>query len=165
MMRRTGFRRAQRSAAPAADREQRLAARAARAMAEVTPRASVVVACDELAPAVPKAAPVRSENYRRLVASLPCMACGVPGLSQCAHANTGKGMGLKVCDLESFPLCSDRPGTPGCHSLFDQGALLPKAARRAIEPAWIADTQRRIIALGLWPAGIQQPEEGAAHVR
>ncbi len=156
-MRRTGFRRLPRPAAPATDRDARLAARAARAMAEVTPRASVVVPCGELAPAVPKAAPVRSEAYRRLVAALPCMACGVLGLSQCAHANTGKGMGLKVCDLESFPLCSARPGTPGCHSLFDQGALLPKAARRAIEPAWIADTQRRIIALGLWPRNIPLP--------
>ena len=34
---------------------------------------------------VAKAAPVRSEAYRRAVASLPCIACGIQGYSQAAH--------------------------------------------------------------------------------
>lgn len=156
-MRRTGFRRAPRPAAPAPDREVRLAARAARAMAEVTPRAAVHAPCGSPALAVPKTVFVRSRLYRHLVAQLPCKFCGVPGLSQCAHANTGKGAALKVCDLESFPLCTDRPGVRGCHGLFDQGALLTKLARREIESAWIADTQRQIQAMGLWPRHIPLP--------
>ena len=44
---------------------------------------------------VEKAAPVRSEALRRAVASLPCINCGVPGHSQCAHSNSGKGAGIK----------------------------------------------------------------------
>ena len=103
--------------------------------------------------------PVRSEAYRRAVAALPCVICKIAGISQCAHANTGKGAGIKASDLESFPLCACQPGRQGCHSKFDQGALYTKAARRLIEPAWIADTQRCIHTMGQWPKGIPYPHE------
>lgn len=109
-----------------------------------------------------KDAPVRSEAYRRLVAQLPCKFCGIAGYSQCAHANTGKGAGIKASDLDSFPLCCDRPGQRGCHSYFDQGALLGKEARRAIEPAWVADTQRQIHAMGIWPKKLIYPHGDTA---
>ena len=39
-----------------------------------------------------------NEKLRRAIASLPCIACGVEGASQHAHANSdcfGKGMGKK----------------------------------------------------------------------
>ena len=105
---------------------------------------------------VRKAAPVRSEAYRRAVAGLRCIHCGVLGYSQCAHANTGKGASIKACDLQSFPLCTVHPGpdgtlVQGCHERFDQGALFSKLVRRDLEPAWIADTQRKIYSMGLWP--------------
>lgn len=106
---------------------------------------------------VSKAAPVRSEAYRRLVAMFPCKFCGIAGYSQAAHPNTGKGAGTKTDDRLCFPLCCDRPGQRGCHSLFDQGALLGKEARRAIEPAWAADTQRQIQMQGLWPKKLPFP--------
>ena len=111
------------------------------------------------APAAPisKDNPVRSQQYLRVVASLPCIACGIQGYSQAAHANTGKGMGIKACDLQTFPLCADRPGQRGCHTLFDQGALFNKEARRLIEPAWVADTQRQIHAMGDWPKKFSFP--------
>lgn len=35
----------------------------------------------------PKSAPVRNATYRRAVASLPCVICGVPGYSQAAHGS------------------------------------------------------------------------------
>ena len=75
---------------------------------------------------------------------------------QCAHANTGKGASIKACDLQSFPLCTVHPGpdgtlVQGCHERFDQGALFSKLVRRDLEPAWIADTQRKIYSMGLWP--------------
>ena len=113
---------------------------------------------------VAKAAPVRSEAYRRAVASLPCINCGVPGHSQCAHSNSGKGAGIKASDLDSFPLCTVHPGADGrlvqgCHEKFDQGALFTKAVRRELEPVWAADTQRRILAMGLWPANLHIPNE------
>lgn len=153
-LKRTGFGRSSQAGAAnlyQADREQRLAGRAARTMAAVVPRASAMASAAESSAPMPKEMPVRSEPYRRAVASFPCLSCGVPGISQCAHANTGKGMGTKACDLRSFPLCACQPGRQGCHARFDQGALFPKLARQAIEEAWIADTQRRILAMGLWP--------------
>lgn len=107
---------------------------------------------------VPKAAPVRSETYRRLVASLPCMLCGIEGFSQHAHGNNGKGMALKVCDLFSFPLCVDRPGQRGCHSQLDQGALFPRDVRREVEKEWARRTVLFIISAGRWPAELKVPD-------
>jgi len=107
---------------------------------------------DELVVPILKSEPMRSEEYRRLVAALPCVACGIVGHSQAAHPNTGKGAGTKTDDRLCFPLCADRPSVRGCHSQFDQGALFSKIARREIEPAWGADTRRRIEAMGQWPA-------------
>lgn len=112
--------------------------------------------------AVHKDAPVRNEAYRRAVASLPCAICGISGYSQAAHANTGKGMGLKACDLTLFPACCARPGEQGCHARLDQGALFTKAVRRELEPVWAADTQRKVRAMGLWPANLTYPQEMTA---
>ncbi len=132
--------------------ERRIAEKAARRAALIaTPgrMASMGPACTT---AAPKAPPVRSERYRRLVALLPCKACGIAEHSQAAHGSAGKGMAIKASDLELFPLCCDRPGVRGCHALLDQGALYAKEARRLIETAWAADTRRQIHAMGLWPA-------------
>lgn len=107
--------------------------------------------------ALRKTEPVRCEAYRRAVAQLPCVICGIYGYSQAAHANTGKGMGLKACDLTLFPACCDRLGVRGCHSRLDQGALFPKAVRRELEPVWAADTQRRVRLAGLWPVSLPYP--------
>lgn len=62
--------------------------------------------------------PVRDEDYRRLVAALPCSICGVSGASQAAHSNSGKGLALKTCDLTCFPLCHD--GANGHHRAWDE---------------------------------------------
>lgn len=108
----------------------------------------------------PKEAAVRSEEYRRLVAALPCKHCGIHGYSQAAHPNTGKGGAIKTDDRECFPLCTVHPVAggfvQGCHERFDQGALYDKAARRLIEPAWGADTRRQIKAAGDWPKGLPE---------
>lgn len=128
-------------------------------MKNVATRIAVMVSSTALQHQAPKAKPMRSEAYRRAVASLPCVICGVPGYSQAAHANTGKGMGLKACDLTCFPACCPRPGIQGCHAALDQGALFTKAARRELEPVWAADAQRRIHTMGLWPAGISYPHD------
>ena len=132
-----------------------------RSMPTVTPGAFRVPGPVASAPAprVEKSAPVRSEALRRAVASLPCINCKVPGYSQCAHSNSGKGAGIKASDLDSFPLCTVHPGADGglvqgCHERFDQGALFTKAVRRTVEPAWAADTQRRLLAMGLVPTSL-----------
>ena len=111
---------------------------------------------------LPKAAPVRSETYRRLVASLACINCGIEGFTQHAHGNEGKGMALKTCDLFSFPLCADRPGERGCHSQLDQGALLIKAVRRDVEMEWARRTVLFLIGAGRWPAALSVPDWAAA---
>ena len=107
---------------------------------------------------IPKSQPVRSAAYRRVVASLPCVICGVPGYSQAAHGSgvgtaVCKGMGLKSCDLTCFAACVT------CHHQLDQHALFTKAARHQLEPVWAADTQRRIHAMGLWPKNLPYPIE------
>ena len=163
-MKRTPFgRKLQAVAGPQPNREQRIAARAVSAMKNVVPRAATVASAAVLSIAaapITKDAPVRSEAYRRAVASLPCINCGVPGYSQCAHSNSGKGAGIKASDLDSFPLCTVHPGADGrlvqgCHENFDQGALFTKAVRRELEPVWAADTRRKLLAMGLWPTGMR----------
>ena len=89
-----------------------------------------------------KAKPVRSEAYRRYVASQPCMACGIEGYSQCAHANGG-GMGTKASDLDTFPLCCARPGHIGCHAQFDLCIDMTKSQRRELTAGYIMLMQAR----------------------
>ena len=102
---------------------------------------------------VAKAAPVRSEAYRRAVASLPCIACGIQGYSQAAHLPP-EAKGMKQSDLLTFPLCCTRVGIAGCHQDYDQYRLFPRAAAMAVGRAWAADPQRRILAMGLWPKAL-----------
>lgn len=156
MMRRTPFRRAATSTTPETEqeREQRLMDKARRAMNSVVPRAANMGLSTTAAAPIPKAAPVRSEAYRRAVATLPCAICGVTGHSQAAHANTGKGMAMKACDLTCFPACGPRPGFQGCHAALDQGALFSKAVRRELEPVWAAYTQRSLLTMGLVPPSL-----------
>lgn len=104
--------------------------------------------------AIPKENLLCSEPYRRLVASMPCAHCRIEGLSQHAHENLGKGMGLKVDDRRAMPLCCTQPGREGCHDKFDQGRLLEggREAHRAAGAQWAAETRADIINRGLWPA-------------
>ena len=96
----------------------------------------------------PKENVVRSEPYRRLVAALPCIKCGIEGMSQAAHPNTGKGGAIKTDDRDCFPLCHD--GSPSrCHPRFDQGAMFSKQMRREIEQEWAAQTRLRLRELSL----------------
>ena len=92
---------------------------------------------------VPKADPVRDEAYRRLVAALPCIACGKAGRSQAAHG-PALGKGIKASDLELFPLCADEPGAIGCHTKFDTYVFFKAEARREVAAAWAAQTRARL---------------------
>lgn len=124
-LKRTGFKARSHTQKSGVNREITLMQRALNAMKSVVPRASVMGgSCTGVA--VPKDAPLRSEKYRRAVASLPCAHCGITGLSQCAHANTGKGASVKASDLDSFPLCSCQPGRRGCHSLLTRARCFPR---------------------------------------
>lgn len=91
---------------------------------------------------IAKMDPLRSEQYRRFVASHPCFWCGLAGSSQCAHANEGKGMAMKVCDRRTFPLCFR------CHSDFDQSRGLTRDERRAKEAEYVDRMQALARAAG-----------------
>jgi hypothetical protein len=90
--------------------------------------------------AIQKDQPLRSQAYRRWVASLPCIACGIVGYSQCAHANGG-GMGTKDSDLRTFALCCTRPGHMGCHMQFDLCIDMTQAQRRELTEDYVSRTQ------------------------
>ena len=85
----------------------------------------------------PKASIVRSEAYRRFVAAQPCFGCGVEGFSQAAHANFGKGLGMKTSDLDTFPLCAPHWGVPGCHFLHDTCHEMTRDERRGLEAKYV----------------------------
>ena len=100
---------------------------------------------------VPKERPRRSETYRRWVASLPCAHCGIAGYSQAAHADQGKGIGLKAGDDQIFPACADRPGVRGCHTIIGATGTHTRDQRRELEGVYIAATQGEARAIGHWP--------------
>lgn len=95
-----------------------------------------------------KARRVRSKPYRLWVASLPCIACGIEGWSQAAHANYDKGMGLKTCDLQTFPLCGPRLRMPGCHQRHDLCDGMTREERRELEARYVQQTQDAARAAG-----------------
>lgn len=109
----------------------------------------------------PKSNPIRSEAYRRAVAALPCIRCGIHGYSQCAHGPT-LGRGIKASDLDTFPLCCTRPGVVGCHVEYDQYTLGTHGFSRGLREQWArmfaAQTQRTIYEAGDWPAKLPIPE-------
>lgn len=85
----------------------------------------------------------KNKAYRMLVASLPCVQCGVHDRSQAAHSNEyrhGKGRGLKSSDAAIFPLCCVQFGQLGCHDLFDQHRLFSKTERGDAVDKFITQT-------------------------
>jgi hypothetical protein len=153
-MRRTGFKPKKATEKSQKNREQRLMQRAQAAIKNVVARAAVIAPISSApAPAAPKAKPWRSEAYRRAVASLPCICCGIAGYSQAAHLPP-EAKGMKQSDLLTFPLCCTRVGIPGCHQDYDQYRLFPREAAMTVGREWAADTQRRIHAMGIWPKAL-----------
>lgn len=139
MLKRTGFKR------PTVER------RAQPAPVPVRQVAPTVFA--DLVQTQPKEDAVRSEPYRRLVAALPCKACGIQGFSQAAHLPT-TGKGIKQDDRLIFALCCTRVGIPGCHADFDQYRMFTRPLAMTVGAAWAADTRRQIIAAGQWPKNL-----------
>lgn len=74
-----------------------------------------------------------SVEYVRWLHQFPCEVCGVPGWTQAAHTK-GDGAGRKA-DVEwCAPLCGDRLGIKGCHSMLDDYEIeehRPRLQRRA----------------------------------
>jgi hypothetical protein len=98
--------------------------------------------------AVEKTPIVRSEAYRRFVASHACFGCGIAGFSQCAHENLDKGMAMKVCDSRSWPMCGPRYGLIGCHAQFDLGIDSDREERRELGARYVIRMQNIAMAAG-----------------
>lgn len=163
-LKRTAFKARSHSQKPEENREQTLMQRAQAAMNSVVPRVAMMGGSCTGASVHKEPPPLRSEKYRRAVASLPCAHCGIAGYSQHAHENEGKGKGQKLDDRRAMPLCCARPGIEGCHAAYDQYRLVPggRAAHIELGRAMAAQTRNTLNTSGLWPAGIPQyPEEDA----
>lgn len=112
----------------------------------------------EVAPVIiPKNLRFESEPYRRLVANMPCIFCGMVGRSQAAHMNGG-GMGTKHDDRLIFPACADGPGYRGCHLRLDQGGEITKEVKRRREANAVLDTIETVVRAGLWLTGMPMPD-------
>ena len=89
----------------------------------------------KLAKTQPKPGEFRSEDFRRLVASVPCRYKGCNRIDvQAAHRNQGKGMATKTPDSRLFAACQAH------HNLADAGNKVSKAERRAYEDSMIVET-------------------------
>ncbi len=131
----------------------------------------VIVPSGDAVVSRPKDAPIRSEPYRRLVASLPCDRCKVEGYSQAAHSDQGKGLSIKACDLTCYPLCGPRPDVmvfglyAGCHWVVGTSGTLSREERREYEAEAGARTRLKLLVMaqddakarkvlrdvGMWP--------------
>ncbi len=89
----------------------------------------------------------RDEDLRRLIATLPCMECGVIGESQAAHSNLpehGKGGQIKASDAACCSLCIS-----GCHEALDQGDDMNGDEKAAATHRYIAATYINLIETGM----------------
>lgn len=91
----------------------------------------------------PKTPRVLDKKYRRLVASLPCVMCGVENRSQAAHPRS-HGRGMKAHDTLCVPLCADSLGIRGCHSLVDQSVLGTVEEIGAMFVQWDIETKAKL---------------------
>jgi hypothetical protein len=98
---------------------------------------------------------LRSETHRKNVAALACAKCGIEKFSQAAHPNFDKGGAMKTCDSLTFPLCCDRPGVRGCHSMHDQGGIYTKQERPLIEWEHIDATRAALIRQNKWTTEVE----------
>jgi len=74
-----------------------------------------------------------SKRYREWVSTLPCIRCGIEGISQPHHIKGighFSGAGRKADDFLCMPLCAPHNDRPGCHrDLHDKPELLPLQVR------------------------------------
>ena len=104
---------------------------------------------------IEKSRPLRSEKHRRLVAYMPCHICGIENQSQAAHANYGKGLSIKACDSQTFPLCYY------CHQWLDRSGELTREARRQREYIAVSSTREKLQIFGQWTDQVEEAYQRA----
>lgn len=106
---------------------------------------------------IPKAQPLRSEEYRRLVASLPCVLCKIEGYSNACHSDDGsKGCGTKSSDATCYPGCVSRPGIVGCHERIGTLREIPRDQRRELEALWANQTRMKLREMAASDAAVRK---------
>ena len=112
----------------------------------VKPRAAAVAMAGPARAIIslPKKPPLRDEAYRRAVAAMDCAHCGKAGPSQAAHADQGKGAGMKSDDDTCYPACADSPGRQGCHSFIGATGNFTRDQRRTLEANYAAKTRKAL---------------------
>ena len=129
-----------------------------------TPREAPCAIADTRARMVlplPKHEYLRSEPYRRWVASQDCAHCKRAGPSQAAHSDAGadgKGMGIKADDSALWPGCADGPLRVGCHTFICSTANFSRDESHTLAAFYIWRTQLKATAEGAWPKGWPLPE-------
>ena len=93
-------------------------------------------------PSFPKVKTWRSEKWLRAVAELTCVLCEREGMTQAAHRNYGKSMGMKTDDCWTAALCV------ACHADLDSGKDLDREQRRSVMDAAILDTLVELVRAG-----------------
>ena len=104
---------------------------------------------------IEKSRPLRSEKHRRLVASMPCGLCGAEPPSQAAHSNYGKGLSIKACDSQVFPLCLK------CHFQLDQSGQIPREKRRKRERELVDRTRHQLQIFEQWTDEVEEAYQRA----
>lgn len=87
--------------------------------------------------------PYRSQKWLKAVASLDCVRCFRGGMTQAAHRNQGKSMGMKTDDCWTAALCVE------CHAEIDSGKGMSRDERREAMDTAILMTLRELARKGL----------------
>ncbi|CAJ0698043.1 hypothetical protein [Ralstonia mannitolilytica] len=85
----------------------------------------------------------RDRKLLSVIHELPCMNCGIHGMTQAAHRNEGKGMGIKTSDALVAALCVD------CHRELDSGKNWLREERRDFWNRMYVKTMQQLIERGL----------------
>lgn len=111
---------------------------------------------------VPKRQYVRNAKLREAYRALPCqfdrdgggLCARMDRTVCCCHSNWGqhgKGLSIKADDSRAAAGCSQ------CHAELDQGKRWTEAEKRARWQAAHERSVRLLVAMGLWPAGVEVP--------
>jgi len=101
-----------------------------------------------------KREPVRSDEYRAFVRSLPCCGCGVTPAGHAHHCISDRHAARKASDTACMPLC------PICHSALHSGWREWEAANNT---QWfhVARTIERAAQLGVLVINVEMARAAA----
>lgn len=106
----------------------------------------------QLRPVPRPSAPARDPRYLAFVRAHPCCACRRTKTIEAHHWARGRGVGQKVSDLRTVPLCED------CHRHYHDHGALPRLDARTTRELF---TERQVALLEEWV--LRERAHGGAH--